>query len=249
MTSVKPKKSPSVLIIALIIGAAVCLLAVVAILVVNGGPHKQPNLLTLVIAGNNASSNDKISAATSVLRDRFNALGCDASVSQIIDNNGRAFIYVFYGNISTDRVTAIATTPGHFEMQIQTAGNQSDYVLSDTDIKSASCSVEPGTINGSAISGVSIVMTPDGAAKFRQKCIEVNATGDPLNHSIITIMDGQRISAIPLSTSLGNRLPSNPVDVLVITTGSGDEGLSMAEKLSASLAGGELPAPLKVAGT
>jgi hypothetical protein len=249
MVSVKPKKSWKLPFIVIVAGLVVCLLMVVTILMVFGDHHDRPNLLNLTFAGNDVPSYDQLIATTSVLNNRFNALGIDASASPLRDNNGRSIIYVRYGNVSADRITAIATMPGNFEMRIQTSDNQSEHILYDGEVKSASISLHDGQTSASVPWVVSMALSSTGAEAFRQACIAHNVTSDQENHPIIMLLDGNIVYSAPLSRELVDVIANRTIDSLVMSAGLGDEGRELAEKVCASISGGELPVPLEVSGT
>lgn len=228
----------------------VCLLAVAILLVAsNYGHQSQPNTLNLTFAGTGSVSGDQIEATKNVLQKRFDAIGYGASVSSEFDNSGRALITVHYGNGSADRITSIATMPGNFEMRIQTSGNQSEHILYGGEVKSASISLHDGQTSASVPWVVSMALSPTGAEAFRQACMAQNVTSDQENHPIIMLLDGNVVYSAPLSRELAEEIANHTIDSLVMSTSPGDEGRELAEKVCASISGGELLLPLEVSGT
>jgi hypothetical protein len=180
---------------------------------------------------------------------RFDALGYDASVSPALNNSRGAIIDVHYGYVSTSGITAIATTLGHFEMRIQTAGNLSDHILNRDEIKSATCFQSTGPVGDPVSWGLTLILTPAGAEHFRQACIDQNATYDPENHNILILLDGKVVNSVPLSSDLARQIASQSVDTLGLSAGGDGQGYVLVNKICASISDGELPVPLKVAGT
>ena len=236
--------------IALIAGAVVvCLLfGIVFVSFHDSWYPSYPNVLNLAFAGNGTVSDDQVSATMTVLQNRFNGLGYDASVSRALNDSRGAIIDVQYGGVSTGGITAIATTPGHFEMRIQTVGNLSEHILYRGEVKSATSHRSTGPVGDPVHWGLSLILTPAGAELFRQACIGQNVTYDPENHNIIMILDGNVVQSAPLSSDLARQIASQPVDTIMLNTGMNDPGYILAEKICASISGGELPVPLKVAG-
>lgn len=231
------------------IAVIVCLLFAIAFIVIYDYGHlSYPNTIRLSFAGNGTISSDQLSATTTVLQERFKALGIGASISTASDVSGHTFVDVNYGNASGDLVKEIATMPGHFEMRIQTTGNQSAHVLNGSEITTASLS-RTSDSNGTARWGATILLSPAGAQLFQAACVGYNATVDPENHTIIMLLDGAVISSAPLSTGLADQIEAGKIDTLVINAGNSDAGNVIAAKICACIASRELPVPLKLAET
>jgi len=250
MVSDRPEKSRKLFVAGIVVGAVVvCLFVAVALLVISSYGHNTGwGVLDLAFAGNGTVSEDQVSATMTVLQNRFDALGYDASVSRALNDSRGAIISVNYGYVSTAGVTAIATTPGHFEMRIQTAGNLSEHILYRDEVKSATSFHSTGPVGDSVSWGLSLLLTPAGAEHFRQACIDQNATNDPENHSIITLLDGKVVQSTHLSSDMARQIASQPVDTIINNAGMNDQAYVLVETICASVSGGELPVPLKVAG-
>ncbi len=251
MVTDKPGKWRKMIVISSIVGAVlICLAAIILLLTVTGsvGPT-QPNSLNLTFAGNGVISDDQLSATRDVLQSRFDALGYGASVTTMRDASGNGLITIHYGNVSADKMAAIATTPGKIEMRIQTAGNQSEHILYGDDISHSTNLVNSSSTDEFTVWTVPITLKQAGAEKFRQACIGQNATSDPENHHIMMLLDSKVICSLPLSEGLAAELASHTIDTMMVNTGRGADGEMLAAKFCSSIAGGKLPVPLRVSGT
>jgi preprotein translocase subunit SecD len=248
VVSDKKDSSRKKIMIGLAIGVIlVCLLAVVIFFMTHEGiSSDKDHILKLKLTGNGTIQDSQVSSAKSVLQNRFSERGYDTSVDTMRDDQGNAYLLVYYGNISDGDVTSIATTPGVFEMRIHTSDSQSEHVLYGDDIQSASAPISYPIGNTSASWGIALSLTSSGAQKFQQACIDSGAVKDPDNHSVMMLLDGKMFSDYPLSSDLADSIAKNPVEVLSAMTGTGDQVKSMAENLSMCLQGRTLPVRLEV---
>lgn len=236
------------IIIALAAGAIlVCLLAAAALVIWSyGGTSAQPDVLKLRFADNGNVSDDQLTQTKSVVEGRFKTLDSGARAETMRDEQGNAFVLVHYGNIAYDDAASIATVPGVFEIRIQTQDNQSEHVLYGDDVKTASDPVQSASPGGPVTWDTTVELTESGAQKFRQACIDTGATNDTASHPVMMSLDNKTFRSAPLSPGLADTIDHKPADVLLITTGTGDQGKAKAEQLIAFLRGGMLPARLEI---
>lgn len=248
MVSDKKDGSRNKIMIVLAIGVIlVCLLAAVIFFMTHEGVSSDKvHVLKLKLAGNNTVTDSQVSLTKSVLQNRFSERGYDVSVDTTRDDQGSAYVLVYYGNTSDGDVTSIATTPGVFEMRLRTSDNQSEHVLYGDDIQSAGGPTSFKQDNVSESWGVALQLTSTGAQKFQKACIDSGATKDPANHSVMALLDGKVFFDSPLANDLADSIAKNPVNNLLAMTGTGDPGKLMAENVSMCLQGGTLPVRLEV---
>lgn len=232
-------------LIGLAIGAIiVCLLATAVILVMfNGASPGSEHVLKLKLTGNGSISDSQLSLTKSVLLFRFNQLGQDVSASTMRDGQGNAFVVVNYSNLSDDKAVSIATTPGVFEMRIQTTGNDSAHVLYGEDVASVS---SPKSFAYQSGWGIPIMLTQNGAKQLQQACIQYGATTDPDSHPIIMRLDGVEFNREPLASDLASSISKAPVLQMNIMLGNGTTSQAQAENIYIQMSGGSLPVSLEV---
>jgi preprotein translocase subunit SecD len=228
----------------------VCVAAAAAYLVlfsgVFNGSSAVENVMDLKPAGKLTVTDDQLSATKGVLLARFTEYGYKVTINTMHDDRGAPYLQVKYGDIPSDVMTSIVTTPGMFEMRIQTQGNESEHILYGDDVQSVSVPTSEKMPNGSEAWGVSFRLTEAGAAKFRQACIDSGATDDPASHPVIMLLDDKVFYEQPISPQLASDITTKPVDTLMAMTGTGDNGSDMARKVSMCLKAGAMPVKMEI---
>lgn len=241
------KKSGSkILPIGIIIGIIlICVVLAIAYLVLFSGIlGSHDHVIKLRPAQNAAINESQQMAIKGILLSRFTEYGYPVRVDRLNDSQ-RPYLLVHYGDMPSDLAATIATTPGVFEMRIQ--GNGSEYVLSGSDIEVASAPTSNLMGQGQIAWGVDLGLTKDGAAKFRQMCIDSGATADPANHGITTMLDGRVISVQPLSNELASAISIKPVDSIAAMMGTGDTARADAKLVSTCIRSGAMPVKMEIA--
>jgi preprotein translocase subunit SecD len=227
----------------------ICLLIAAAILIwSSAGTAMLTQEVVLKFTGNETVTDEQLAQTKSVLQERFKEFGSDVAVSTARDEQDNAFVRIRYSYLPYDYVVSLATIPGVFEMRVQTQDNQSEHVLFGDDVGNVSGPLEMPRVSGTTTWGASIELTPSGARKFQNACVEAGATSDPMSHQIMMSLDGNTFHSAPLSTELASKVNTTPPDYLMLMAGTGDAGKAAAEKLVAVLESGTLPVPLEVVG-
>jgi len=183
-----------------------------------------------------------------ILEQKLNALGTrDAKVNLLTGFSGTTqYVRVELAGVGKSQAEDIVGKQGKFEIRIHTAGNESEHVLYGDTISTVGIpSQEPGKNTW----GVSFTLSEAGANQFREAAIRYGGTTDPDNHWLDMILDGETVYSAPLSPDLAAKLQAGPVQQLMASTGTGQEGLTQAKNLEIHLRAGALPVEVSVAGT
>lgn len=229
-----------------IIAAIVTVLAVLAVLIWSYYNPALPNSVELKVTGNETISGERLSTIGSILQERFKAGGYRVAIEPYSEN---ASLVLRYDKIPYDDLRSIATAQGVFEMRIQTGDNQSDLILYGDDVQDVGIPTPFKYLNGTADWDVIIQLSPSGAEKFKQACIDSGATKDTASHPVIMLLDNKKIYSRPISAELAGEISTRLFNSLSARIGTGDEGKAMADKLYVCLKGGALPCTIEVGNT
>lgn len=207
------------------------------------------SLLLKPLAGDGNVSDSQLAWAKSVLEARFRALDPATEVHESRDEHGNALLFVFYGSLSEDNASTLATTPGKFELRVQTVRNGSAHVLSSDDLLNVSVPLQQTLDNGSTRWAVRMNLSAEGARKFRKACIDAGAMQDPGKPDIIILLDDHVVFSTPLSSGMATGIGTKPIDSIVFSTGDGEAGHALARKVSAALMSGSLPVRVELFNT
>ncbi len=156
----------------------------------------------------------------------------------------------------TDLSTAqdLVTTPGKFEIRVQTTNNTTEHVLWGDCITAVGI---PRMEQGSW--GIDFTLNSKGAREFGVAAVKYDAADNPDAHELLMLLDDAEVWTAPISSDLAGDLKELYVLYgedgewhprgLVANTGSGDEGKAEAEKLRVHLRAGALPVRVTVIGS
>lgn len=243
------RNSKKIIIAGLVIGVMlVCLLVAAAVLMSSGGSNgatsAQGEHVLKLKAGNGTVTDSQLSQTKSILESRFQERGYSATISTMRDNQSNAYVLVDYGDTPNNDTVSIATTPGVFEMRIQTSGNESEHILFADDVKEVSSAMSYPDSNGAW--GISFSLSTSGAQKFQQACIDSGATRDPNHHYVMMLLDGHVFYNNPISGTMAGSIATKQVNTFRAMMGTGDTGKAMASQVYMCLKEGSLPISLEV---
>jgi len=184
-----------------------------------------------------------------ILESKINAIGTkDAKVNTLTGfNNVARYIRVELAGVDMKQAQEIVGKQGKFEIRVQTAGNETEHVLSGDTITSVQLpSQEPP---GSDKWGVSFTLSEAGATAFQEAAIKYGATADPENHNLIMLLDNETVYSAPLSDELAVQLQTQKIRQLFASTGTGKYGSNQASELEIHLRAGALPVDVSIAGS
>ena len=164
---------------------------------------------------------------------------------------GSNILMVDLAGIDLSTARDIVTTPGKFEIRVQTTNNTSEHVLWGDCITAVGI---PEMREGSW--GVDFKLNSKGSGEFGVAAVKYGATDDPDAHELIMLLDDEEVYSAPLNPTLASNLGGlyelygeggdwHPQD-LIANTGSGDEGEIEARQLQVHLSAGALPVQVTV---
>ncbi|MDR0767686.1 MAG: preprotein translocase subunit SecD [Methanosarcinales archaeon] len=169
-----------------------------------------------------------------------NKLGNGLGVRDIpIRAIGDGFIQIDFAGVSLADARELVSTPGKFEIRIQTTGNESIHVLYGDAIESV------GIVGNDPSTGtffVPFTLSEAGARALQQAAISTGATVNPNAHHLIMLLDDEVVYSAPLSHSAANQLNSQPIFSWQAGTGSEEE----ARNLQIHLRAGALPVNVEI---
>ncbi|NMB78126.1 MAG: preprotein translocase subunit SecD, partial [Methanomicrobiales archaeon] len=183
-----------------------------------------------------------------VLENKINSFGTkDAKVQTLTGmNNVARYVRIELAGVDMNQAQEIVGKQGKFEIRVQTTGNESEHVLfgdTITSVKNPEKDLESGSW------GVQFTLNEAGAKAFQEGAIKYGATQEPEKHNLVMLLDNKTVYSAPLNDRLAGSLRTEPVRVLVASTGTGNYGLSQAQNLEIHLRAGALPVEVNVAGS
>jgi len=167
---------------------------------------------------------------------------------------GSNILLVDLAGIDLSTAQDIVTTPGKFEIRVQTTNNTSEHALWGDRITAVDI---PKMQDGSW--GVGFTLNSKGAREFGVAAVKYGAADDPDAHELIMLLDDREVYSAPLNPTLASDLKELyeiygedgdwPSRGLVANTGSGDEGEIEARQLQVHLSAGALPVQVTVIGS
>ncbi|WNY26513.1 preprotein translocase subunit SecD [Methanolapillus ohkumae] len=171
-----------------------------------------------------------------------NKLGNGLGIKDLpIQAVGGEYILIDFAGVDLAEARKLVETPGKFEIQIQTNGNETAHVLYGDNI--AGVSPIGQTQNGMWY--VPFTLNENGAVALQQAAIKSGATTDPNNHNLIMLLDDEVIYSAPLSGSAATQLRTGPIYSWQATTSSQEE----AKELQIHLRAGALPVNVEIIGS
>ena len=211
--------------------------------------HTFSHSILLKPAGNATMSEKQIGSTLEVLHSRFADYGNNVSMAAHRNESGIPYIVISYDDIPPDTIAAVATTPGIFELRIQTSGNESEHVFYGDGIYDVQ-SPQLVPINRTEQWSVSFSLTYGSREEYKQACIDSGATLDPANHTVMMLLDDQVIYAMPISPYLARDfaqgISAQEIEGMIAVTGTGDIGREKARNVSIYLRSGPLPVKMEV---
>ncbi len=164
---------------------------------------------------------------------------------------GSNILLVDLAGIDLSTAQDIVTTPGKFEIRVQTTNNTTEHVLWGERITAVNI---PKMQDGSW--GVGFTLDSKGAREFGIAAVKYGAADDPDAHELVMLLDDEEVYSAPLNPTLASDLKGLyeiygedgdwPPRGLVANTGSGDEGEIEARQLQVHLSAGALPVQVTV---
>ena len=164
---------------------------------------------------------------------------------------GSNILLVDLAGIDLSTAQDIVTTPGKFEIRVQTTNNTTGHVLWGERITAVDI---PKMQDGSW--GVGFTLNSKGAREFGIAAVKYGAADDPDAHELVMLLDDREVYSAPLNPTLASDLAGLyeiygedgdwPPRGLVANTGSGDEGEIEARQLQVHLSAGALPVQVTV---
>ncbi len=164
---------------------------------------------------------------------------------------GSNVLLVDLAGIDLSTAQDIVTTPGKFEIRVQTTNNTTEHVLWGERITAVNI---PKMQDGSW--GVGFTLNSKGAREFGIAAVKYGAADDPDAHELVMLLDDEEVYSAPLNPTLASDLKGLyeiygedgdwPPRGLVANTGSGDEGEIEARQLQVHLSAGALPVQVTV---
>ena len=164
---------------------------------------------------------------------------------------GSNILLVDLAGIDLSTARDIVTTPGKFEIRVQTTNNTSEHALWGDRITAVDT---PKMQDGAW--GVGFTLNSKGAREFGVAAVKYGAADDPDAHELIMLLDDREVYSAPLNPTLASDLKELyeiygedgdwPSRGLVANTGSGDEGEIEARQLHVHLSAGALPVQVTV---
>lgn len=183
-----------------------------------------------------------------ILENKINSVGTkDAKVQTLTGmNNIARYVRVELAGVDMNEAQEIVGRQGKFEIRIQTVGNETDHVLFGDAITSVG---NPEKDTRSGVWGVPFTLSEDGALALQQAAIKYDMTTNPEDHYLIMILDNQTVFNAPMVEDAAAKLQTSPNRQWSASTGTGDHGLSDANRLNIHLKSGALPVSVNIAGS
>ncbi|MDY0267384.1 MAG: preprotein translocase subunit SecD [Methanimicrococcus sp.] len=152
---------------------------------------------------------------------------------------GNEYIQIDFAGVELAEARELISTPGKFEIRIQTDGNETEHVLYGDAIESV------GVVGNDQSTGayyVPFTLNEEGAKALQQAAIKTGATTNPYAHNLIMMLDDEVVYSAPLSQSAAEQLKTYPISAWQAGTGSSQE----AKTLLIHLRSGALPVNVEI---
>jgi preprotein translocase subunit SecD len=150
---------------------------------------------------------------------------------------GDRFIQIDFAGVNLADARELVSTPGRFEIRIQTTGNESIHVLYGDAIERVGL---VGSDQGAFF--VPFTLSEGGARALQQTAISTGATTNPNAHHLIMLLDDEVVYSAPLSQSAASQLSVFPIFSWQAGTGTEEE----ARNLQIHLRAGALPVNVEI---
>ncbi len=207
----------------------------------------------------NGVSKETAETIKNIISSRFSDMDGFYDITLIpADLDNYRYLEIKYAKIDTKSATQLATSPGSFQIRIDTNNSQSELVLTNNDIVSNSVNISwypldsgnkesPNDNNEEYFNwAVDLQLTETGAKKFQKMSDELGVTTDPERHMISCLIDDQNIFSAPLSPDLAKMLKTDPVYSMSMWMGSGVGAKNRAKIAAQLIKYGPLPVELKI---
>jgi len=155
---------------------------------------------------------------------------------------GDEYILIDFAGVELSEARDLVSTPGKFEIRLQTTGDESIHVLYGNSIESVRVvSQDPRT----GMYYVPFSLNQEGATALRQAAISTGATTNPNAHALIMLLDDEVVYSAPISQDAANQLNTYPIYSWQATTGSEAD----AKDLQIHLRSGALPVNVEIYGS
>jgi Preprotein translocase subunit SecD len=155
---------------------------------------------------------------------------------------GDEYILIDFAGVELSEARDLVSTPGKFEIRLQTTGDESIHVLYGNSIESVRVvSQDPRT----GMYYVPFSLNQEGATALRQAAISTGATTNPNAHALIMLLDDEVVYSAPLSPDAASQLNTYPIYLWQATTGSEAD----AKDLQIHLRSGALPVNVEIYGS
>jgi preprotein translocase subunit SecD len=196
----------------------------------------------------NEVTKETLEMTKDVLNEKLNIWGLKEIPITPVGSN---VLMVDLAGIDLSTARNIVTTPGKFEIRVQTTNNTSEHVLWGDCITTVDI---PKMHEGSW--GVGFTLNSKGAREFGVAAVKYGAADNPDMHELIMLLDDEEVYSAPLNPTLASDLKGLyeiygegddwPSRSLVANTGGGDEGEFEARQLQVHLSAGALPVQVTV---
>ncbi|MCD1294679.1 preprotein translocase subunit SecD [Methanocella sp. CWC-04] len=201
--------------------------------------------IKLKLISNDTISDETLDLTKEIMGNKINAYGLkDVPINTVRDDQGNAYMLIDFAGLSYDEAMSIVGTPGRFELRIQSHGNETEHILYGDDI----AGVSPPTSQDGGLGqwGVSFRLSKEGALKFQQAAVKYDILGDPEGHQVIMLLDDREFHRAPISSDLAQHLLKEPVDIMIASTGTGEEGYAQGKEVYVHMSSGSLPVNVQV---
>lgn len=185
----------------------------------------------------NGTTKETVQTTIDVLNSKLgNGLGVkDLPIRAI----GNEYIQIDFAGVELSEARELISTPGKFEIRIQTIGNETEHVLYGDAIESV------GVVGNDPSTGVYYVpftLNEAGAKALQQAAIKTGATTNPNAHHLIMMLDDEIVYSAPLSPDAASQLNTYPNSAWQAGTSSAQE----AKTLLIHLRSGALPVNVEI---
>jgi preprotein translocase subunit SecD len=210
--------------------------------------------LKLMLVNNSTIPDDQLQLTKDIMTNRINANGLKDIPINTVRDSEHAYMLIDFSGLTYNQAMDIVGSPGLFEMRIQSGPNESVYIIDGKDVIGESLRSDP-TATGETAWGVNFQLSREGAQAFHDVASQYDILNNPDDHKVIMLLDGKEFHRAPISTdtrggkSLAQLLMEGPVDTMVASTGTGQEGHDEAYKVYVDMKSGALPFSVEVVGS